>query len=47
MMTRLGEEHREAFIEMAMLEDRVREVDPNWESGYGVTMSLKGNPPNP
>ena len=39
---RLGQEHTQAYVEMARLEDRIREIDPNWESGYGETYTAKG-----
>jgi hypothetical protein len=39
---RLGQEHIEEFREMAILEDRIREVDPKWETGYGETYTAKG-----
>jgi hypothetical protein len=39
---RLGQEHTETFKEMAILEDRIGDVDPNWESGYGETYTAKG-----
>jgi len=38
---RLGQEHLEAYREMASLEDRIRAVDPNWESGYGGVFTAK------
>ena len=38
---RLGQEHIGAFREMAILEDRIREIDPKWESGYGEVHTAK------
>jgi hypothetical protein len=40
---RLGQEHVEAYREMARLEDRIREVDTNWESDYGEMFTAKGS----
>ena len=39
----LGQENREALVEMAKLEDRIRELDPHWESGYGATYTAKSS----
>jgi len=43
---RVGKEHTEAFREMAILEDRIREVDPSWETGYGEVYTAKGTEPS-
>ncbi len=42
---RLGQEHLDAYRVMARLEDRIREVDPNWESGYGGVFTMKSSGP--
>jgi hypothetical protein len=39
----LGKENHEALLEMARLEDRIREVDPSWESGYGATYTAQNS----
>ena len=43
--TRLGVEHSDAFKELCRLEDRIREIDPNWKSGYGVVYTMKSSGP--
>jgi hypothetical protein len=40
---RLGQEHIEAFREMAILEDRIKETDPKWKSGYGEVHTAKSS----
>src|SRR5215207_6883764 len=44
---RLGQEHIEAFREMAILEDRIREIDPKWVTGYGEVHTAKSSSPYP
>jgi hypothetical protein len=39
----LGQENHEALGEMARLEDRIREIAPYWESGYGAAYTAKSS----
>jgi hypothetical protein len=41
----LGQVHHDALAEMARLEDRIREIDPNWVSGYGASYTAKSSGP--
>ena len=40
---RFEQEHIEAYREMARLEDRIRDIDPKWKSGYGKVYSEKSS----
>jgi len=44
---KLGEHHRDDFIEMARLEDLIRDVEPEWMSIYGGVHTLRSDKTKP